>query len=80
MCRLQGHSAAERIKVMKNFNYPIRNGTGDLPACSAVPQLKEPLPTPIIRREKQHTLTEACSSVIWSTHMDCTRAEEGPSR
>jgi hypothetical protein len=34
----QGHTAAGRIKSMKNTVYTIRNRTRDLSACSAVPQ------------------------------------------
>ena len=34
--RPQGHSAARRIRSMKNLNDPIENRTLDLPACSAV--------------------------------------------
>jgi hypothetical protein len=36
--RPQGHSAAGRIKSMKNLNGPIGNLTRDISACSAVPQ------------------------------------------
>jgi hypothetical protein len=38
LSRLQGHSAARRIKSMKNSYDTIGNQTRDLPACSAVPQ------------------------------------------
>ena len=36
LSRLQDSSAAGRIKSRKNPNYPIRNRTSDLLACSAV--------------------------------------------
>jgi hypothetical protein len=42
----QGHSAAVRIKSMKNFNYPTVNRTHDLPTCSVVPQPTAPTRTP----------------------------------
>ena len=47
LSRSQGHSATGRIKSMKNPNNPIRNGTYDLLACSAVHQPTAPpvLPT-----------------------------------
>ena len=38
LSRPQGHSAAGRIKSMKNLKGPIQNQTRDLLACSAVPQ------------------------------------------
>ena len=36
LCRSQDHSAAGRIKSMKNAHVPIGNRTRDLPTCSAV--------------------------------------------
>ena len=38
LSQLQGHSAARKIKSMKNSSDMIRNRTRDLPVCSAVPQ------------------------------------------
>jgi hypothetical protein len=37
-CRPQGHSAAGRIKSMKNSSYTMGDKTRILPACSAEPQ------------------------------------------
>jgi hypothetical protein len=42
--RLQGHSAAGRIKSMKNPSDTIGNRTYHLPACSAVPRPTAPQP------------------------------------
>jgi hypothetical protein len=42
LSRLQGHSATERIMVMKNSNETIGNRTRELPACNAVPQPTAP--------------------------------------
>jgi hypothetical protein len=47
LSRLQGHSAAGRIKSMKNSNYTIGNWTRDL-TCSAVPQPTAPPRAPLI--------------------------------
>ena len=44
LSRPHGHSAAGRIMSMKNFNDDIGNRTGELKACSAVPQLAAPNP------------------------------------
>ena len=41
-----GHSAAGRIKSIKNPNDPIGNRTPDLLACSALPQPAAPPRTP----------------------------------
>jgi hypothetical protein len=38
LSRLQGHSAARRIRRTEKFNDLIANGTRDFPACSIVPQ------------------------------------------
>jgi hypothetical protein len=76
LSRPQGHSAAGRIKSMKSPNFSIEYRTRDLPACSAVPQ-STALPQ-LLAGEGQHTLREACSSVICSIHVDCPRAEESP--
>ena len=46
--RPQGHSAAGRIKSMKNPTDSIGNRNRDLPACSAVPQTTAPPRTPPI--------------------------------
>jgi hypothetical protein len=40
--RLQGHSAAGRIMSMKNSSDTIGNQTGEIPACSTVPQPTAP--------------------------------------
>ena len=42
LSRLQGHSAAGKIILMKNSNDTIGNGTRDLPDCRAVPQPTAP--------------------------------------
>jgi hypothetical protein len=46
--RTQGHSAAGRIKSMKNYNDTIGNRTRELPACSALPQPTAPPRTPFL--------------------------------
>jgi hypothetical protein len=38
LSRYQGHRATGKIMSVKNSSYTIANGTGDLLACSAVPQ------------------------------------------
>ena len=48
LSRPQGHSAAGRIMSMKNSNDTIGNRTGDLPACSAVPQPTGPPRAPAL--------------------------------
>ena len=40
----KGHSAAGRIKLMKNSSDTSGNRTRQLPGCSALPQLTAPLP------------------------------------
>ena len=47
---MPGHSAAGRIKSIKNFSAPNRNKTRDLPACSTVPD-----PTAPPRTRHRHT-------------------------
>jgi len=42
LSRPQGHSAAGRIRSMKNPKGAIANRARDLPACSAVPKLIAP--------------------------------------
>lgn len=73
--RNQGNSAATRIKSMKIPNFFTGNRTRD-PDCSAMRQ-STALPQ-LLAAEGQHTLMEACSSVICSIHVDCPRAEESP--
>jgi hypothetical protein len=46
----QGHSAAGRIRSMKNYNNPVGGTTCDLPTCSAVPQ---PTAPPLWRNERR---------------------------
>jgi hypothetical protein len=46
LSRPQGHSAAGRIKSMKNSSATSGNRTRDLPTCSAVPQPTAPLRVP----------------------------------
>jgi len=58
---------------MKYPNFSIGNRTRD-PACSAVRQSTGLLH--LLAGEGQHTLREACSSVICSIHVDVPRAEE----
>ena len=48
MSRPQGHSAAWRIKSMKNSSNAIGNRTRDLTACSAVPQPSSPPRAPTL--------------------------------
>jgi len=40
LSRPRAHSAAGRIMSIKNYDYTIRDRTRNLPACSAVSQLK----------------------------------------
>ena len=48
---------------MKNSNYTIRNGTRDLPACSAVPQPTAPPRAPIIIIFINLTLKQLCNFI-----------------
>jgi hypothetical protein len=50
MSRLQGHSAAGRIRSIKKFNDLVGNRTHDFPACSIVSQ-----PTALPRGSYKHT-------------------------
>lgn len=60
---------------MKIPNFSIGNRTRD-PDCSAVRQ-STALPQ-LLAGEGQHTLMEACYSVICSIHVDCRSPEERP--
>jgi hypothetical protein len=48
LSRPQGHNATGRIKSLKNSSDSLRNRTGDLPVCSAVPQPTAPPRTPVV--------------------------------
>jgi hypothetical protein len=48
-------------------------------AAQCLNQLRHHIPQLCVG-EGQLTLREACSSVIWSSHVDCLRSEDGPSR
>ena len=49
LSRPQSHSAALRIKSIKNSNNAIGNRTRDLPACGAVSQPTAPLLAPYVK-------------------------------
>jgi len=65
----QGRSATGRIMSMKTSNAIIRNGTRDLPACSAVSQSAVPPRTPqfekVISNWSQTSLIEEQRSTIF---------------
>ena len=64
----QGHIAAERIMLMKNFKETIGNRNRDLPAFSTVPQPTAPPHTP--KFHKQSAALYSTYSAGWSSSQD----------
>jgi hypothetical protein len=74
LSRSDGHSAAGRIKSMKNSSDPNRNRTRNLPACNAVTQ-----PTPKIQKSLYLHLSAPCGRYVLDDQFLTNSTEQRPS-